>query len=208
MSIRKVRHHRFAAFLSLSLLLPFSAIAQRTPSCQIVSFKVVLNAKNDYERELGGGLLFRMTEEGSGWFVDIVPAEEVTKDYIYPVNLPLRFNPNQTLGPGYGETIQSSLSHTHEMNFLLDPPDYERISALMENVLWPHKTADPDKALDAYTNAVGNARKGSLRIAISSYKTDANGALARIKLRVQITNPMDFHFAPGLNSWPSPCPRE
>lgn len=207
MSIRKVRHHCLAAFLSLSLFLPLSALAQRTPSCQMVSFKVVVNAKNDYEREMGGGLLLRLTEEGSGWFVDIVPAEEVTKDYIYPVNLPLRFNPNQTLGPGYGESVQSSLSHVHEMNFLLDRPDYERISALMDNVLWPHKTADPDQALDVYNNAVSSARKGSLRIAVASYKADSNGALAHIKLRVQITTPPEFPFAPGLNPWPAPCPR-
>jgi hypothetical protein len=204
MPISKGRHTLFYGLMSLCLLSPVGALAQRSPSCQIVSFKVALNANDNYQRELGGGLLFRVrSEKESGWLVDIVPAEENTKDYIYPVNLPLRFNPNQTLGPGYGETIQSSLSHGHEMNFLLDRSDYDRISPQVPNVL-----SDPDKALADYTNAVDNARKGSLNIAISSYKTDPKtGALARIKLHVGITTPADFQFAPGLNPWPSPCHR-
>lgn len=198
----------FAGLLSLSQFLPVGGFAQRSPSCQIVSFKVTLNTNASYERELGGGLLFRVRREKSGWFVDIVPAEENTKDYIYPVNLPLRFNPNQTLGPGNGETVQSSLSHSHEMNFLLDRRDYDRISALVPGVLRSNETPDPDKALADYTKAVENARKGSVKIAISSYKADSKaGALTHIKLRVSITTPPDFQFAPGLLAWPAPCPR-
>jgi len=212
MPIQKFGHVIFAGLLSLFLFLPSGALAQRTPSCQTVFFKVVLNANDNYERELGGGLLFRVrSEKGLGWSVDIVPGEENTKDYIYPVNLPLRFNSNQTLGPGNGETIQSSLSHPHEMNFLLDRRDYDRISALVPNVL-----SDPDRTLPEYTNAVENARKGSLKIAIASYKTDSKAdrkadrktaALTHIKLRVGITLPPDFQLAPGLTPWPASCPR-
>jgi hypothetical protein len=204
MSIRRGCHSLFAGLLLLCLLLPGCVFAQRSPSCQIVSFKVALNANDNYERELGGGLLFRVrSQKEPGWFIDIVPAEEITKDYVYPVNLPLRFNANQTLGPGYGETVQSSLSHAHEMNFLLDRADYERISALIPKVL-----SDPDTALADYTIAVDNARKGFINITISSHKTDPKtGALAHIKLRVGITTPLDFQFAPGLNPWPSPCHR-
>jgi hypothetical protein len=213
MPIRRGRHILFAELLCL--IMPVSTLAQRnpTPSCQIVSFKVVVDANNNYERELGGGLLFRVrSQKDQGWFVDIVPAEENTKDYIYPVNLPLQLNPNQTLGPGNGETIQSSLSHAHDMNFLLDRSDYDRISALVPGVL-----SDPDTALARYTRAVDNARKGSVHITVSSYKTGSKtdpktdrkiktGALVRIKLRVGITIPPDFQLAPGLYPWPAPCP--
>ena len=163
MPIRTDRKILLAGLLSLCLLSPAVAQAQHSLSCQFVSFKVTLNANDNFERELGGGLLFRVrSEKNPGWFVDIVPAEENTKDYIYPVNLPLRFNGNQTLGPGYGETAKSSLSHPHEMNFLLDRSDYDRIFGLVGNVLWSYKTSDPDKALADYTNAVELARKGSI----------------------------------------------
>jgi hypothetical protein len=209
MSMRNSRHTSevLAVLLAMSLLAAIGAQAQSSYACQSIFFKASLNAGDDFERELGGGLLFRIrSQKDPGWFLDIVPAEANTKDYIYPVNLPLRSNGNQTLGPGYGETVKSSLAHPHEMNFLLSRLDYDRISDLVGNVLKSYQTKDPDKALSDYTNAVDRAKKGSLRVAISSYKTDPKtGALTRIKLRVQITTPMDFEFAPKLNPLPWPC---
>jgi hypothetical protein len=188
------------------LLMPVVAVigAQaQSYSCQSVFFKAALNAGDDFTRELGGGLLFRVrSQKELGWFLDIVPAEANTKDYIYPVNLPLRSNGNQTLGPGFGETVKSSLAHPHEMDFLLNRTDFERIFDLVGNVLQSYKTNDPDKALSDYANAVDRVKKGSLRVAISSYKTDSKtGSLTHIKLRVQITTPMDFQFAPKLGNY-------
>jgi hypothetical protein len=182
--------------------------AQVSSSCNSVSFKVTLHVSEDFEKELGGGLLFRVkSEKQPGWFVDIVPAEATSQDYIYPVNLPLRFNPNQTLGPGYGETVRSSLAYTHEMQFLLYKPDYDQVSSLIGNVLWSYRSSDPDKALSDYASAARKAKKGMLKVTVSSYKTNnATGALARIKLRVQITTPLEFQYAPGLTPMPATCP--
>jgi hypothetical protein len=196
-----------AVLLSMSVLPASGNHAQSSYACQAIFFKVSLRAGDDFERELGGGLLFRVrSQKEPGWFLDIVPAEANTKDYIYPVNLPLRFNGNQTLGPGNGETVKSSLAHPHEMNFLLSRSDFDRISDLVGNVLWSYQTNHPDQALSDYTDAVDRAQKGSLRVSISSYKTDPKtGALTRIKLRVQITTPMDFEFAPKLNPLPWSC---
>ncbi len=206
MSIGNGRERLLAAFVLVCLIAAIDVRAQSSPACQSFSFKVHVNAGDSFERELGGGLLFRVrTLKDPGWFLDIVPAEANTKDYIYPVNLPLRLNANQTLGPGYGETVKSSLAHRHEMRFLLNRSDYDRVFGLIGNVLWPYQTSDPDKALSDYTNAVDDARKGSLRVTISSYKTDSKGALTRIKLRVEITTPPDFQFAPHLNPFPGPC---
>jgi hypothetical protein len=195
-----------AALLLVCLFAVIDLRGQSSPACLSVSFKVHLDAGESFERELGGGLLFRARSlKDPGWFIDIVPAEANTKDYIYPVNLPLRFNGNQTLGPGYGETVKSSLTHPHEMHFLLNRSDYDRVYGLIANVLRSYQTSDPDKALSDYTNAVDDARKGSLRITVSSYKTDPKGALTRIKLRVEVTTPPDFQFAPHLNPFPWPC---
>jgi len=209
MPICNGRRGLLAALLPLFLLHSISAQKQPSFSCVSVSFKMALNASEDFQRELGGGLLFRVTsQKPPAWFIDIVPAEENTKDYIYPVNPPLRFNPNQTLGPGNGESIQSSLAHPHVMNFLFDRSDYGRISGMISNVLSPSQTPDPDKAVSDYNQAVDNARKGSLKLTVSSYKTDPKtGALVRIKARVSITTPPDFQFAPGLTPWPAPCSR-
>jgi hypothetical protein len=196
-----------AVLLPLCLLATIGVRAQSSFACHSVFFKVALNARDDFERELGAGLLFRVKSgKESGWFIDIVPAEENKKDYVYPVNLPLRQNPNQTLGPGNGESVDSSLGHPHVMNFLLNRSDYDRVSGLIGNVLRSYQTPDPDKALSDYTNAVDEARKGQLKVTVSSHKTDPKtGALVRIKLRVQIATPMDFELAPGFNPLPSSC---
>ena len=140
---------------------------------------MALHAGENFERELGGGLLFRVTSEKQpGWFFDIVPAEAVSKDYIYPVNLPLRFNPNQTLGPGYGENAKSSLGYAHEMQFLIYKTDYDQVSSLTENVLWPDKVSDPDRAFGDFASAVHRAKKGRLKVTVSSYKTGRNRCAA------------------------------
>jgi hypothetical protein len=206
MSTWNGRQMLLAALVLVCLLAAIDVRAQ-SPACLSVSFKVALKVGESFERELGGGLLFRVrSEKEPGWFLDIVPAEANTKDYIYPVNLPLRFNGNQTLGSVYGDTVKSSLAHPHEMRFLLDRSDYDRVIGLIGNVLWSYQTPDPDKALSDYTNAAEEARKGSLRVTVSSYKTDPKtGALTRIKLRAEVTTPLDFQFAPHLNPLPWPC---
>jgi hypothetical protein len=206
MSILTNHRITLAVLLSISVGAAVSAPAQSF-DCHSVSFKALLDAGDNFEREIGGGLLFRVRSQSeTGWFLDIVPAEANTKDYIYPVNLPLQLNGNQTLGPGNGETVKSSLAHPHEMNFLLSRSNFDRISALVGNVLRSYQTKDPDQALSDYTDAVERAKKGFLRVAISSYKTDPKtGALIRIKLHVQITTPADFQFAPKTNPLPSPC---
>jgi hypothetical protein len=200
---------RHLVLLPLCLLATIAGRAQSSASlpCQSIYFKASLNAHEDFERELGGGLLFRVKSmKQPGWFIDVVPAEEVRDDYVYPVNPPLRFNPNQTLGPGNSETAESSLRHAHVMNFLLNRSDYEKISGLIDNVLWPYKTPDPDKAVSDYTNAVDEAKKGQLKVVVASHKIDRkSGAVEHIKLRVQITLPTGFEFAPGLYPLPSRC---
>jgi hypothetical protein len=199
-----------ATLISAFVVAALLSQAQVSSLCNSVSFKVTLHVSEDFEKELGGGLLFRVkSEKQQGWFVDIVPAEATSQDYVYPVNPPLRFNPNQTLGPGYGESVRSSLAYPHEMQVLLYKPDYDRVSSLIGNVLRPYQTSDPDKALSDYASAARKAKKGTLKVTVSSYKTNnASGALARIKLRVQITTPLEFPYAPGLTSMPASCPAD
>ena len=77
--------------------------------------------------------------------------------------------------------------------------------ALIGNVLLSYQTPDPDQAVSDFMRAVDSARKGWLRVHVSSYNTDKTGTLTRIKLRVEITTPLDFQFAPGFYPLPAPC---
>jgi len=146
------------------------------------SFLSLTQCRRRLRTGVGRRLAFQGKEPERAWLVPGHRSGRSQHEGLHlPVNLPLRSNGNQTLGPGFGETVKSSLAHPHEMNFLLSRSDYDRISDLVGNVLRSYQTKDPDKALSDYTNAVDRAKKGSLRVAISSYKTDPKtGALTRI----------------------------
>lgn len=137
-----------ASLLLVCLFVAIVTHAEVSPSCHSVSFKVALDVYDDFEQQLGGGLLFRVqTLKEPGWFFDIVPADATANDYVYPVNPPLRFNGNQYFAAVYGESVKSSVAYSHEMCFLLDRTGYDNVSSLIGNVLWPYQTADSDKAL-------------------------------------------------------------
>lgn len=197
-----------AFVLALCSLVTIAAQAETVRSCQSASFNADLKVFDNFEQELGAGLTFRIkTGADPAWTFDIVPSNAASNDYIYPVNFPLRFNASQYLGPAYGEDVKASLSHPHEVRFVLDRADYERVSSLVGNVLWPYQTSDPDGALASYMNAVKNAKKGWLTVKALSYKTDPKtDALTDMALHVQVTTPQDFVFASGLKPKPASCP--
>ena len=199
-----------ASLLLVCLSMGIATRAQVLPPCHSASFNVALDVSDDFEHQLGRGLSFRIkSEKEPGWFFDIVPADAQDNDFIYPVNFPLRFNPVQYLGPAYSESLKSSLANPHEVRFLLDRTDYDHVSSLIGDVLWPYQTSDPDKALSQYTSMVAKAKKGWLRVTVPSYRTDAKtGEVAHIELRVQVTTPSSFKFVPELKPRPGPCPAE
>jgi len=124
-----------------------------------------LQAGGHFEKVIGGDLVFRLEPEilgphGDlhGWQISLAPSHESDRDYIFPVNPPLRFNGLQTLGPGYGDDTKTSLAHPHEMFFLLDRADYDRIWPLLTNALWPYSAPEPDKAGGNTGDEANNAR--------------------------------------------------
>jgi len=178
-----------------------------SPPCHSVSLAAGLKVYDDFEQNLGSGLVLRVKSlKEPGWFVDVVPAAKPDDDYVYPVNPPLRFNGNQTLGPGYGEDVKSSLGHPHEMRFLLTPADYDRVSSLIGNVLWPYQTPTPDQALKDYLAALDSVRTGWLKLTVRRYETDSSGQLKSIQFRAQVVAPSDFQFAKGLEFGQVACP--
>jgi len=179
-----------------------------TESCKAISLTASLAVYDDFKQELGSGLVFRLKAfKVPGWSIDVGPSRTPGNDYVYPVNPPLRFNGNQTLGAGYGDDAKTSFGHPHEMRFLLNQPDYDRVSSLIGNVLWPYQTASPDKALDDYYNALRTAKTGWLKLTVLSYKIDAGtGDPSWIKFRVEIKLPPDFSVGTGLRPRVTTCP--
>jgi len=204
-----------SALTAFCLLIAAVAQAQPPPdTCRSVSFEAELSAGDSFEKMVGGDLVFRLHPmrlgaEGqlNGWRLILAPSQAADKDYIYPVNPPLRFNGLQILGPSYGEDTKASLGQPHEMRFLLNQADYDRISLLVTNALWPYSAPHPDLAADEYVTGLKTITTGWLKLTVLSYKPDsATGELTNMKFGVQIKVPRDFVLAPGLKPQPTACP--
>jgi hypothetical protein len=173
-----------------------------------------LQAGDHFEKVIGGDLVFRLEPERlgphgdlHGWQISLAPLHEPDRDYIYPVNPPLSFNGLQTLGPSYGDDTKTSLANPHEMRFLLDRGDYDRIWALLTNALWPYSAPNPDKADDEYLSALQTLVTGQMKFAVPAYDANpVNGSIRRINFQAEFTTPANFELDQALKPKPAACP--
>ncbi len=182
--------------------------------CHSIALTGELQSGNRFEKAIGGELVFRLEPERlgpegevHGWRISLVSSHERDHDYIYPVNPPLRFNGLQILGPSYGDDTKTSLAHPHEMRFLLNRADYDRLSPLLTNALWPYSAPDPDQAADEYIGALKALVVGQLKLTVRTYDADpVNGSIRRIEFQAEFTTPGTFEFDPALKPKPAACP--
>jgi hypothetical protein len=177
----------------VALLLVASSLFAKEPAkadCKSFRFDVSLSAGHDFEKPIGEGLTLTIQHEegGTGWDIALTKKD---RDYIYPANLPIRFNPLQIIGPGYGQTLHDQTSN-RTMKFLWKDAEYERITRLEQDVLWPYQTKDPDKAIDDYTHAITRASIGELRLVVRDFKAEKDQLVA-IDYDAEIVVPQAFH---------------
>jgi hypothetical protein len=183
-------------------------------SCHSIMLTGQLQAGDHFEKVIGADLVFKLEPETlgphgelHGWQVSLAPSHEPDRDYIYPVNPPLRFSGLQTLGPGYGDDTKTSLAHPHEMFFLLDRADYDRLWPLLNNALWPYSAPEPDKAADQYLSALKTLAVGQLKITVPAYDADpVNGSIRRINFQAKFTTPRNVELDQALKPQPAECP--
>jgi hypothetical protein len=200
--------------LILWLLSPVLLAAQnKTASCQSFTLASELAAKARFERDIGSGLSFQVKPTGlgakgelDGWEIYIVRPKEPEKDYIYPVNLPLRFNGVQILGASYNDDARTSLGQPHEMWFLLSKTDYDKMSPALNNALWPYMSPHPDKVADEFFAALKTVKTGWLKFTVLHYEleTDAD-SVKKMKFQIDFTVPNNFKLAAGFPSRPTTC---
>jgi hypothetical protein len=179
-----------------------------TPQCALAVLNVSLNAGDDYERRIDD-LTFEVRaseDKGNcqGWMFAL--EDSGGNDYIYPVNPPLRFNPSQLLGCGYGQSARESLKLDRELYYLLNKPDYNQLSPLLVNALWPYSAPHPDRAGEEYLTALKKLHMGLLRLKILSFEVAPDDTVRSAKLQVDLIAPSDFRFDPSLKRLPTTCP--
>ncbi len=181
-----------------------SQSAQNAPQCTSVSLEFSLKAGESYQRKVGD-LTLQVPAAQNGWSLTLDDAEG--HDYIYPVNLPIRFNPWQILGPGYDLSAKESLKMDRELRFLLNNSDYEFVKPLLTGALWPYSAPDPEHATEKYVDALGRLRTGLLQLKIVRAEVSPDDNVRSATFRVDFTAPIEYRFDPSLTPHPAACPK-
>ena len=201
--------------LFLATMLPLLFIAmipvpqkQRAQQCNAVTIKFSLKEGESFQQEIGN-LTFNVRADTSrdlpnGWTFSLDNADG--HDFIAPVNLPLRFNPSQILGPGYSMTARDSLKWNRELPFLINDSDYEFVVPLWHDALWPYSAPDPDKAADKYISAIAKMPLGLLRLKILKADISPDDLILSASFEAEFIAPAQLHFDPSLSPRRSPCP--
>jgi hypothetical protein len=177
------------------------------PECAAVALTVSLRVGDDYQRRIND-LTFKVRARKDkglccGWMFSLEDA--AGHDFIYPVNPPLRFNPSQLLGCGYGQTARESLKISRELHFLLNQSDYERFEPLLKNALWPGDAPNPDRAAQEYLTALDKLSTGWLRLEILHSEVAPDDTVRSADVRVELIAPSDFQFDPTLKPYSTVC---
>jgi hypothetical protein len=177
------------------------------PQCSAVEIVIRLEAGKDYEQSIGNGLTFKiaaMKDQEWGWLLSL--EDNAGRDYIYPANPPLRLNPSETLGRGYGDSARQSLGHDRNLRFLLGNADYNRLEPLVNNALWPYNAPDPNRAFDEYVTALQNLQTGVLKLKVLAPDIAPDDSVRSAKFHVELVAPQGFRFDAALHPHPSACP--
>jgi hypothetical protein len=109
----------------------------------------------DFEREFGNGLLFRLRAENDpmtpGWYIEIRTADKNPElELSEAVTIPLRgFNPKY-VSVSYGNTAAQVVAMKERgFRFLKNPADLPTEGALRRILLWPPSKEEWKKALEA-----------------------------------------------------------
>lgn len=201
------------AFILWLLGSSFICAENKSAACRSFAFTGELAAKESFERVIGNGLTFQLKPTGlgakgqlDGWEIYIVRPEKAEEDFIYPVNIPLRFNGVQILGASYNDDAKASLGRPHEMWFLLNKADYDRLWPAVEHALWPYSAPHPGKTTDEFFQALKSVETGWLKLTVLTYEIALEAdSVRRIKFQAEFTMPTGFKLATDLNSAASSC---
>lgn len=196
-----------------AVLLAQQPVSAQTPisrQCKTVMFRVSLEQGRSYQKNIGALTLKidaqkDVHDKDLGWYFTLV--DDLGRDYIYPANLPIRFNPLQILGPGYDFSAHDSMSWNRSARFLLSKSDYERIDPLLKQALWPVDSPDPENAGRHYVNALRNADGGIMELNILDSEISSDNVVRRMVLEITLTAPASFPFDPSLPPETGDCPQ-
>jgi hypothetical protein len=191
------------------------------PVCRQIVLRGAVRAGDTFSRTLSGGLELRLTPTRfsdpatpaplDGWRIEVVPvrltgAPSGLEDRIYPVNLPLRFNPNQDIGTSYGISAKQKLQDPIDYAFVPDEQGFRAVRDRATDALWPYASRDPSRASEDYFEALDALSLGSIRFVPIHYELENGGmSIASLNFVIEVVVPEPF-VLDGSASETFPCP--
>jgi hypothetical protein len=183
---------------------PLSHDKGTQPQCTAAAVSFTLKARDSLEQPISD-LTFKLQPlASSGWTFSLVDTKD--RDFIYPVNPPLRFNGSQTLGAGYGDTAKRSLSYGRELRFLLNGSEYDVFWPYVEHALWPYTAADPHHAADQYLSELEKLRTGLLRLTVVRSDVSETDEVRFAEFKIEFIAPTAYQFVSSLSPYAVACP--
>jgi len=198
-----IESNPLAALVLVIAATPASAKSAEPFPCRAVSFVANVTDGVAFERRISPDLVLRLVD----WRVTLTPTGAPDVDYIYPVNPPIRFNPMQDFGAGYGLSAKQSMQMPRELRFVTGKKDYDRIDPKLIGALWPYDAPRPKTASADYLSTLKSLTTGALKITALDYELDSTREeVLRARFSVELTAPVAIGFLPELHPKPASCP--
>jgi len=132
--------------IAFLMLVPVQAVRQEP-----FRFTAEVYQGQDFEREFGPGLLFRLKAsqdpQTPGWTIEVQPKGETNRDveFSWVVTLPYRFFNPRYLEMSYGMSAKQIVEmNPREFKFVLNHADYEAGAEAVKKLLWPAGISDAE----------------------------------------------------------------
>jgi hypothetical protein len=152
--------------IALLMLVPPQAVRQEP-----VRFTAEISRGQDFEREFGPGLLFRLAAskdpQTPGWTIEVRPKGEKNPEveFSWVVTPPYRFFNPRYLELSYGMSAKQIVDmNPRDFNFVRNRADYEAGAEAVRKLLWPAGISDAELDRAGKTLNELPTCRGTLRI--------------------------------------------
>ncbi len=186
---------------------PAASSAPAAAESSTVRFGGEVSREKVFEREIGYGLVFRLTptpgDPDSGWRIEVVPKTQPQPpqekvEFSWVATPPYHFRNERYLDTSYGITAREAVENSpRHFNFVRNLADYQIADQTVNLTIYPNAASELELARMRRDAAKVRAAEGELRILDSritpGQKKDDPGTIDWIKFEVELK------FSPGMS---------
>jgi hypothetical protein len=130
--------------MTITVIALLLLLSPQTLRPQATRFTAEISRGQDFEREFGAGLLFRLRAskdpQTPGWTIEVRPKAETNPEveYSWVVTPPYRFFNPRYLEVSYGFSAKQIVEiNPRDFNFVINRADYDAGAEAVRKLLWP-----------------------------------------------------------------------